>query len=92
MKRTSTGISTPVGLQLSADGTAILVANAGSRTLTAHSLSGEAPAASIDLPVSPSKLDRLNGEAVLIFNEIGSSPLFLFDEPGGRQIYFVPVD
>src|SRR5207247_6737775 len=82
------GISRPVGLQLSADEKTILVANAAARTLTAHSLTGEAPATRTDLPVSPSRLDRLNGEPVLILSEIGNGPLFLLDEAGGRQIYF----
>jgi hypothetical protein len=86
------GVSTPIGLHLSGDGKSVLAANAGSSTLTAHSLTAEAPAIRIPLPASPSRLDRLDRGAVLILSELGSGPLYLVDEADGRQVYFVPVD
>ena len=86
------GISAPVGVELSADGLSVLVANAGSSSVSVHSLAGLTPPSQFSLPVVPSRFDKLNGGLVMRFNDIGSGPLFLLDEAGGRQVYFVPVD
>ena len=86
------GIARPVGIQLSADEKAMLVANAGSSSITVHSLAGNAPAIQLPVPVAPTRFDKLNREPVLLFNEMGSGPLYLLDEAGGRQVYFVPVN
>lgn len=86
------GIATPVGIQISADEQTLLVANAGSSSITIHSLVGAAPATQVPLPVPPSRFDRLNREPVLRLNEMGSGPLYLLDEAGGRQVYFVPIN
>jgi DNA-binding beta-propeller fold protein YncE len=85
------GIASPVGVQLSADGKSVLVANAGSNTVTVHSLDGSTPVVQVPLPVVPSRLDRLNREPVLLLNDMTSGPLYVLDEAGGRQIYFVPI-
>jgi len=86
------GIASPVGMQLSADEMNLLVANAGTSSITVHSLAGTAPVTQLPLPVPPSRFDKLNGEPVLLVNDMANGPLYLLDEAGGRQVYFVPVN
>jgi len=86
------GIAAPVGMQLSTDEKTLLVANTGTSSITVHSLAGTAPVTQLPLPVPPSRFDKLNREPVLLFNDMGNGPLYLLDEAGGRQVYFVPVN
>jgi hypothetical protein len=86
------GVAAPVGVQLSGDGTRLLVANGESSEITVHDPAGASPAQHIPLPAPPTRLEPLSGEAVFITNEAGSAPLLLLDEAAGWRVSFVPPD
>ncbi|HVN05239.1 MAG TPA: hypothetical protein VMT86_12520 [Bryobacteraceae bacterium] len=86
-------ISSPAGLQLSADGSRLYVANAGSRTLGVYDVATHAPEQSITLNFTPTRLDRFGSGSVFLLNSAGqtSTPLYVLSEQlNKRAVYFVP--
>jgi hypothetical protein len=86
------GISGPIGLNTSLNGN-IVVANG----LTANILvldSGGSQIGAYPCPVAPTRLSRLNGNAVFLLNVFSNNdPLWLFDgDSATPRVLFVPVD
>src|SRR5207253_9422485 len=65
------GISAPGGVELSADGLSVLVANAGSSSVSVHSLAGLTPPSQLSLPVVPFSFGKLKGGLVVRFSGFG---------------------
>lgn len=84
------GIDTPVALE--AVNAELYIADAGSGSLTVVDLVNRGAPASIALPGSPTRCERLGGEPILVLNEAGSAPLLLLDLTQGRNLFFVPAD
>jgi hypothetical protein len=70
--------------------THLLVASAGSKNLLDVDLTQMTIAARYELPVAPSKLEPLIDPNVLLLNEGGTGPTYLFALSGNTQIYFIP--
>lgn len=94
---TSDSISSAVGLQLSADGTRLYVADAGSHLLNVYDVASRSVSESIALTCAPTRLERFGNAAVFVLNApVRSSrsiqPLYVVaDGPQKRSVYFVPA-
>ena len=66
------GISSPDGLQVSADGQRLFVANAASRKLDVYDIASRAPVQSLDLAFTPTGVERFGDASVFLLN--GSGP------------------
>ena len=86
------GISSPAGLQVSADGQRLYAANAGSRTLSVYDITSRSPVQSLDLNFTPTRLDRFGYSSVFLLNGTGQEPLYVMRDggPGKAAVYFVP--
>src|ERR1022692_2959685 len=86
------GISSPAGLQVSADGQRLYAANAGSRTLSVYDITSRSPVQSLDLNFTPTRLDRFGDSSVFLLNGTGQEPLYVMRDggPGKAAVYFVP--
>jgi len=87
------GVSSPVGLQVSADGQRLFAANAGNRTLAVYDIASRSPIQSVGLQFTPTRLDRFGDSSVFAMNGIGQGPIYLARDGGvGRAaVYFVPA-
>jgi hypothetical protein len=85
-------ISSPAGLQVSADGQRLYVANAGSRKLAVYDIPSQSPGQTLDLNFTPTRLDRFGDPAVFLMNGTGQGPLYVARDggPGKAAVYFVP--
>jgi hypothetical protein len=87
------GISSPAGLQVSADGQRLFVANSGSRKLAVYDIPSRAPVESLDLAFTPTRLDRFGDSSVFLLNGSGEGPLYVVRDGGAGKaatVYFVP--
>lgn len=86
-------ISSPAGVQLSADGQRLYVANAGSRKLAVYDIASRAPAQSIALTCTPTRLDHFGDSSVLLLNDTGQGPLYVLSDSHAAKpaVYFVPA-
>jgi hypothetical protein len=87
------GISAPVGLQLSADSQRLYAANAGNRKLAIYDVASRSPVQSIDLDFIPTGLDRFGDPSVYLLNSGGQGPLHVLSDVNTAKIavYFVPA-
>src|ERR1017187_576872 len=87
------GISSPAGLQVSADGQRLYAANAGSRTLAVYDIASRSPVQSLDLNFTPTRLDRFGDSSTFLLNGAGQEPLYVVRDggPGKAAVYFVPA-
>jgi len=87
------GISSPAGLQVSADGQRLYVANAGNRKLAIYDIPSRSPVESLDLDFTPTRLDRFGDSSVFLLNGGGQGPLYIVRDggPGKAAVYFVPA-
>jgi hypothetical protein len=85
------GIHQPAALQL-VDGKHLLIANAGSNNIVDFDLESGKAVGLVEMPDSPSRLERLADPLVFVLNELGRAPLLLLDTAQGRAVRFVPVD
>ena len=87
------GISSPAGLQISADGQRLYVANAGSRKLSVYDVATRSLLESLDLNFTPSRLDRFGDPSVFLLNDSGQGPLYVLSDgnPAKISVYFVPA-
>ncbi len=88
------GISSPVALQLSSDGTRLYVANTGNRTLGVYDVAARTPLSSLSLDFTPMTLDRFGDASVFLLNSgglAGASLYVLSDRLGQPAVYFVPA-
>jgi hypothetical protein len=86
------GISKPVGLQASADGARLFIADAGTPSLDVWNFAAQAMETGIPLDAVPSKLLRVQGQSTFLLNEVGSDPLLLLDAAAASPaVYFVPA-
>src|SRR5580658_1247228 len=86
-------ISSPAGLQVSADGQRLFVANAGSRKLVVYDIPSRAPAQNLDLNFTPTRLDLFGDSSVFLLNASGQGPLYVVRDGGtgkAAAVYFVP--
>jgi hypothetical protein len=87
------GINSPAGLQVSADGQRLFVANSGSRKLAVYDIPSRAPIESLDLTFTPTRLDRFGDPSVFLLNASGQGPLYVVRDGGpgkAAAVYFVP--
>jgi len=87
------GIDSPAGLQLSADGQRLYVANAGSRTLAVYDIASRSPVQSLGLSFTPTRLDLFGDASVFLMNSSSShGPLYVARDgvAGKAAVYFVP--
>jgi hypothetical protein len=86
------GISSPVGLQVSADGQRLFVANAGNRKLAVYDIASRSPLQSLDLAFTPTRLDLFGDSAVFLMNGNGAGPLYVVRDGGAGKaaVFFVP--
>jgi hypothetical protein len=86
-------ISSPAGLQVSADGQRLYVANAGNRKLTVYDIASRSPVRILDLNFTPTRLDRFGDASVFLLNGSGQGPLYVVRDggPGKAAVYFVPA-
>jgi len=89
----SLGVSDPVGLAVSADGKALIVAGAADRSLLLIDLSAPAPALSIELEFEPSRVEPLPGGPLFLLNSRGAphEPLQVLEMAPTPAVYFVPA-
>ena len=87
------GISSPAGLQVSADGLRLYVANAGNRKLAVYDIASRSPVQSLDLVFTPTRLDRFGDSSVFLMNGTGQGPLYVVRDGGAGKaaVYFVPA-
>jgi hypothetical protein len=87
------GVNSPAGLQVSADGQRLFVANAGNRKLAVYDIPSRAPIESLDLAFTPTRLDRFGDSSVFLLNASGQGPLYVVRDGGpgkAAAVYFVP--
>ena len=86
------GIDSPAGLQVSADGQRLFVANAGNRTLAVYDIASRSPLQSLDLVFTPTRLDLFGDAAVFLMNGNGAGPLYVVRDGGAGKaaVFFVP--
>ncbi len=86
------GISTPAGLQISADGKRLYVANSGSRKLAVYDVASRTPIESLDLVFTPTRLDRFGAASAFVLNGTGQGPVYVLTD-GAQEpaVYFVPA-
>jgi hypothetical protein len=88
------GISTPAGLQVSADGQRLFVANSGNRTVAIYDIPSRTPVESLALAFTPTRLDRFGDASVFLMNGTGQGPLYVVRDGGAGKaaaVYFVPT-
>jgi DNA-binding beta-propeller fold protein YncE len=87
------GISSPAGLQVSADGQRLYAANAGNRTLAVYDIASRAPVQSLDLNFTPTRVDRFGDGSVFLLNTGGRGPVYVVRDgaPGKAAVFFVPM-
>jgi hypothetical protein len=85
-------VSSPAGLQLSATGQRLYVANAGSRKLAVYDIASRSLIQSLDLDFAPSRLERFGSASVFLLNATGQGPLYVLSEDAAQKptVYFVP--
>ena len=86
------GISSPAGLQVSADGQRLYVANAGNRKLAIYDIALRSVLEGLDLNFAPTRLDRFGYTSVFLLNNSGAGPLYVLSDgnPAKIAVYFVP--
>src|SRR5579885_543164 len=91
----SSGVSAPVGIGLSADGTRLFVAESGSQALDVFDVSTRSAAARLNLEFAPDTVRTLDGKSLLLLkaNPQGQDPYYVLRDTGadGAAVYFVPV-
>jgi hypothetical protein len=87
------GINSPAGIQVSADGQRLYAANAGSRSLSVYDIASRAPVQSLDLNFTPTRLDLFGDSVTFLLNGTGQGPLYVVRDgaPGKAAVYFVPA-
>jgi hypothetical protein len=84
------GLSRPIALEVTPDGSRVLVADAALAGVVSLGLAGEAPL-SVTCNCSVAGLERLSGGFVFRLNEGGEAPLWLLDASSSPvRIVFVP--
>jgi len=87
------GVAQPVGVEASADGRRIYVANgAGSGSVLVLDLETRTLEIRATLEGAPTRLDRLQGRQSFLLNEPGEAPLLILDHTENPEVYFVPAD
>ena len=86
------GISSPAGLQVSADGQRLYVANAGSQKLAIYDVPSRTPVQSLSLAFTPTRLELFGDSSVFLLNGGGQGPLYVARDgaAGKAAVYFVP--
>jgi hypothetical protein len=87
------GISSPAGLQVSADGQRLFAANAGNNELAVYDIASRSPIQNLDLPFTPTRLDRFGDSSVFLMNDGGKGPIYVVRDGGAGKaaVYFVPA-
>jgi hypothetical protein len=86
------GLSTPVGLRVSAGGLRLLIANAGNSSVDALEISTRSSLKHIDLGFAPSRMDAVGSGALALLNSgADKEPLYLIDDGQDPAVYFVPA-
>jgi hypothetical protein len=86
------GVSSPVGTRVSADGLRLLIANSGSKGIDAVDLSTRATVGHIDLDFAPARMEALGSGSLSLLNfGTADSPLYVLDSGGDLAVYFVPA-
>ena len=87
------GISAPVAVAVSDDGSRAFVANAKPGTVSIINLKAETAVRSIACACTPSGLERLAGDDTFRLTEMSSKPMWMLDARGTEpRILFVPAE
>ncbi len=88
-------LSSPVGLQLSADNTRLYVAGAGNSAVAVYDVAARSQIQSIALKFTPTRLDRFGASSVFLLNTVGQgqAPLYVLSDANAAKlaVYFVPA-
>lgn len=86
------GIDSPAGLQVSADGQRLFVANAGNRKLAVYDIASRTPIQTVALNFTPTRLDLFGDSSVFLMNGSGQGPLYVVRDGGAGKaaVFFVP--
>jgi sugar lactone lactonase YvrE len=87
-------ISSPVGIQVTADGQRLYVANAGNRKLVVYDIASRSPLQPLALDFTPSRLDLFGDPSVFLMNGTGQGPIYVARDGGAGKaaaVYFVPA-
>jgi hypothetical protein len=86
------GVSSPVGIRVSAKGGRLLIANSGSRGIDAFDIATRASLAHVDLDFAPSRMEALGSGPLSLLNfGAPDSPLYVLDDAQDPAVYFVPA-
>jgi hypothetical protein len=86
------GVSSPVGIRVSADGRRLLIANSASKGIDALDISTRATLGHVDLDFAPSRMEALGSGRFSLLNFGGpDGPLYVLDSGGDLAVYFVPA-
>jgi hypothetical protein len=87
------GIASPCGMQVSADGRRLYVANADNRKLAVYDIASRSLLQSLDLDFTPARLDRFGESSVYLLNDTGKGPLYVLSDAGAQPpaVFFVPA-
>ncbi len=87
------GINLPAGLQVSADGQRLFVANAGNRKLSVYDTASRSAVQSVGLSFTPTGLDRFGDASVFLLNGAAAGPLYVVRDggAGNAAVFFVPA-
>ncbi len=85
------GISTPTGIRISANGRHLLVANAGSRSVDALDIATRGAIKHIELEFAPGRMEAIGTGRLSLLNFGGEGePLYVLDSGDDLAVYFVP--
>jgi hypothetical protein len=86
------GVSSPVGIRVSAAGKRLLIANSGSRGIDSLEISTRASLGHLDLDFAPGRMEALGSGSLSLLNFGGpDGPLYVLDGAGDPAVYFVPA-
>jgi hypothetical protein len=86
------GVSSPVGIRVSANGQRLLIANSGSRGIDALDIATRALLGHVDLDFAPVRMEALGSGSLALLNFGGPGvPLYVVDGRADLAVYFVPA-
>jgi DNA-binding beta-propeller fold protein YncE len=87
------GISAPVAVEVSRDGSRVFVANAKPGSVSIIDLKGDTAASTIDCACKPTGMVRLAGNEAFRLTEMSNQPMWVLDAGGTEpRLLFIPAD
>lgn len=87
------GISSPVAVEVSRDGSRVFVANAKPGSVSIIDLKGDAAASTVDCACKPMEMVRLAGNEAFRLTEMSNQPMWVLDAGGTEpRVLFIPAE